>query len=236
MSNSNTKVLSLLFIFALYFIGSSTLHAQRLIVDKGTIKHEKQARECIQITMEPMPKEVKKAWDDYLQDNFDVNLKGIGFLSNKDMLSAEGVLIPDVSDKKINLYTQVVERGNLTEMCVFASMGGNNYLSQTSYPLEFNRLQNTVEAFIGNFLPEHYRELVEDTEKNLEDLMKRKKDLADDIAKNREDIAKMEKENREKSREIVEIEDEIESLGNILRLRQNKRLEIDRELSNRKFK
>lgn len=198
--------------------------------------HNDEPRACIRVQMDPLPKEVKKAWHDYLDDNYDIDLKGIGFLSNKDMLKAEGVNFPEITDKGINLYTRVVEQGNLTEMCVFASLGHDIYLNANDYPVEFQRLQNTVEAFIGSYLPNHYQNLVKETEEELEDLIDRRKNLSDDISDNLDKITKLEKENREKNRELTTVEEQIRNMTSILDARRDKLQQIDRRLINQRLR
>lgn len=228
----NLIITSLTFLF----LGISSLGAQHLIIEQSTIIHNDEPRACIRVQMDPLPKEVKKAWRDYLDDNHDIDLKGIGFLSNKDMLSAEGVNFSEISSKELSLYTEVIEQGNFTEMRVFAALGHDIYLNETDYPLEFNRLQNTVEAFIGSYLPNHYQTLVAETEEELQDLTERQEDLTEDIADNREDIAKLEKENLEKTKELTEVENQIRSMNNILQARREKLQQVDRKIINQKLK
>lgn len=226
----------LVILVSLFIIGTVSLPAQNLIIEKGTIIHNGEPRACIQIMMDPLPKEVKKAWHDYLDDNFDINLRGIGFLTNKDMLKREAVSFPEISSQEISIYTRVIEQGNLTEMSVFAAITPDTYLNEKDYPIEFNRLQNVVEAFIGSYLPDHYQTLVQETEEKLKDLIDERDDLTDDISDNRDKIVELEKENLEKERELTKVEDQIQRIQNILDARREKQQQIDRQLVNQRLK
>lgn len=222
----NKFILSLFLIF----VFSYTLPAQRLVIDQGSIVHNKDTRECIMVQMEPNPKDVKEAWRDYIKDNYDVKLKGIGFLSNKDVLSAEAVTIEEVSSRPFDLYTEVVGRRQGSQMCVFAQFGPDSYAGTEQYSQEYERLRDIVESFLGNYLPDHYLTLVNESQENLDDLIEEQRDLEEDIEDNKEKIAKLMKENEEKARRIEEIKREIEDTRSILETRRDKLGRIDEKL------
>lgn len=206
------------------------LSAQRLVIDQGTIVHNKDTRECVLVQLEPEPKEVKEAWRDYVKDRYDVKLKGIGFLSNKDVLSAEEVSIPEITDRKFHLYTEVVSRQQGSQMCVFAAFGPDMYINSEQYNMEFRRLENMVESFLGIYLPDHYLELVNESQEAVDDLIDEQRDLEDDIKDNKEKIAKLTKENEEKARRIEEIQTELRDTRAILEARREKLSGIDDKL------
>lgn len=227
--NNRFNILSILLLSFLY-LGIGNLNGQILTIDNSIIEHNDRSRACIQVQMEPTPKEVKKAWDDYLKDEYDVNLKGIGFLTNKDILSAEAVAFPEVSKKELSLYTRVIEKGDITEMCVFAALGYDIYLNKEEYPEEYSRLQGIVEDFVGTYLPDHYKELVENTEKELEDLINQQQDLSDDISDNEKEIDKLQQENREMSKELIDVKAKTEELSQQLEARKEKVMQLNRQL------
>lgn len=229
MSYRISIVLSL-FLLSIFW-NVDQLGAQHLLIEQSIVEYEDITYPCVVVRMDPLPKEVKKAWDDYLQDHYDINLKGIGFLSNKDVLSAENVSFPEVSEEPISFYTRVVEKGVLTEMSVFAHLEEDTVLDPAQFPQEFSRLQNIVEDFIGYFLPNHYQELVLKTEESLQDLIDEREDLTEDISDNRKKIADLEKENIRKNRQLTEVEDKIESMNTVLKARREKLQKIDLKVS-----
>ena len=79
-------LLLVIFLFAIQINAQSQIQSF-----ESTIEHNDAQRPCIQVNLDPEPKTLKKAWKNYLKDNYGVKLKGIGFFSNKDLLSAEEV-------------------------------------------------------------------------------------------------------------------------------------------------
>ena len=60
------------------------LTAQTYKIDTSAITFENVNRPCLTVKYDASPKTVKKAWDDYFKKYYDVKVKGIGFLTNKD--------------------------------------------------------------------------------------------------------------------------------------------------------
>lgn len=190
----------LLFLF-LY----SNISAQQLMISDGTVNYKKDNRPCIEVNLEPEPKEVKDAFKDWLKDNYDVKLKGFGFLTNKDVLYAENVSIQEVSDKNLNFYTKVVEDGEQTKMSVFASYGYDIHINPEKYPRAFRKIEELTDNFVADYLPKFYQNRIKNAEERLSDLQKRQKDLEDNISDNKGDIEKMYKEIEELKKENEEL-------------------------------
>ncbi|MET6991738.1 hypothetical protein [Sediminicola arcticus] len=113
-----TKLLISYLLLNLMAIGS--IYAQTIVTKNGAITHNNELRPCIVVSLDPKPDDLKEAWRDYLNDTYDFKLKGIGFLQNKDLLSAEEVTIKKISSNKIEFYTNIVENELGSEMMVFA--------------------------------------------------------------------------------------------------------------------
>ena len=62
---------------------SSFLNAQSVEPTIGTINHDDKERPCWVANLDPEPKTLKEAWKDYIKDNYDVKLKGIGSVSKQ---------------------------------------------------------------------------------------------------------------------------------------------------------
>lgn len=194
--------------------------------------YEKESRPGLIVEMEPTPKEVKKEWHDFLKDQYDLDLKGIGFLSNKDVLYAESVVVPNISDQAINFYSRIVDRGGVTQMSVFASFVDGTVISEERSPETFGQIENIVEGFLGKYLPDHYLELVENTQDELDDLTDRRSDLREDIIDNEQKIEKLREENIEKNAELEKVGRDIERLQDMLESRKAKLSTIDRKVEN----
>ncbi len=180
------------------------LNAQTIEPQNGTITHDDKLRSCILVSLDPKPDELKEAWRDYLNDTYDFKLKGIGFLQNKDLMSAEEVTIKKISSDKMKFYTNIVENELGSEMKVFASFSEDKYINQENMRKEYKALKNIVENFLKGYLPSYYSRMLEDTTKNFEDLKEDVADLNEEIVDDTERIEKLKKE-------IEDLNDNIES-------------------------
>lgn len=134
-------------IFCVCMMTSTSMFSQTIDLSKKMIEHNKGYRDAIVAEIEPSSKKVKGTWKSYLNDNYDVKLKGFGLFTNKDVLYVEGVKLNELSKKRINIYTKFKNAGGTTKMIVFASLGYDIYFSQQEYPEEFNKMRMIVSAF-----------------------------------------------------------------------------------------
>lgn len=176
--------------------------SQDLIPVKSSIDHQDKSRACWEVHIDPEPKTVKKAWEDFLKDEYDFHIKGIGFLANKEILSAEEVVVKAISTKKLDFYTQVIEDKNGSQMKVFAAFGYDIYLDDSTHPKEFNSMRQMLEQFIKTYIPKYHGELVATTQKRLEELKDEQEDLKKDIQKDKDEIKDLEKEVEELSERL----------------------------------
>jgi hypothetical protein len=169
---------------------------------KSSIEHNDQQRQTLMVNIEPEPKTLKKAWIRFLKRNYKFKLKGMGLFSNKDLLCAEEVNIPRISDKTMNFYTHVVESETGSKMNVFAQYGYDIYITDDKYPAAFDSINNMIVMFLNQYLPDYYRNKIANSEKMIKRLSKDIEKLKDDISDNKKDIKKMRQEIEEKEEEI----------------------------------
>jgi flagellar capping protein FliD len=186
------------------------------------IDYGKAQRPCLQVNLDPEPKTLKKAWREYLKDNYDFKLKGIGFLSNKDLLSAEEINVNQISSKVMDFYTHIVEDENGSEMKVFVRHGYDIYVSEENYPNEYFAVREILESFIKYYLPKYYEERLSDTEKRVKELVKESDDLQEEIEDDSDDIAKLKKEIEEKEEKLKSNKQALETAKAKLTKRQEK--------------
>lgn len=209
-------------LFAIWLLAAQNLPAQSIQPSAGTIIHNDAPRPCLVVNVDPEPKTLKKAWKDFLQDHYDFKLKGIGFLRNKDLLSAEQVVVEQISSKEMDFYTHIVEDDNGSEMKVFAAFGYDLYVDSTNMPAEYNAMKAILERFLKDYLPKYHRELVEETEKTVKELSEEQADLKKDIKKDEE--------------EIEALTEELEALSENLQENKEKLKTAEQKLENRKAK
>ncbi|PWH87130.1 hypothetical protein [Brumimicrobium oceani] len=207
-------------------------HAQDPIPKDGFVEHNDGNRPSLYVNLDPEPKPLKKAWKSFLKDNYDFKIKGIGFLSNKDLLYKEDVIIEKLSSKRMNFYTQIVENEVGSEMKVFASFGYDIYISKTETPEEYKTMKRMLSEFLNSYLPDYYKDQVKDTEKKVKDLSKDVKGLNKDISKNNKEIENLNEELEELTKEAAEKEEALEKASIKLEERQNKLTRIKKALKN----
>lgn len=202
---------------------TSFLNAQQLIqIKDASIDFDDKERPCIQINVDPEPEFLKEEWRDYLDDNYGFKLKGIGFLSNKDLLSAKEIEVEELSSRQIDFFTRVVEDENGSEMKVFVRFGYDIYLSRSDNPSEYNTLRNMVEAFLKEYLPAHYNEQLKETKDRIDDLIDEAEGLEEEISDN--------------TSEIANLKDRIKDLEDNLKSKNEKLTESKSKLKNRQAK
>jgi hypothetical protein len=185
----------------------------------STLEYDGEERPCITLRLAPDTKEVKKAWEDFVKKEYKIKLKGLGFLVNKDVLSAEKVTVKTLSEKAIDFRTRIVEEKDHTLMQVFVSLGYDIYLGPDNYPQAFQDLKNKTWAFAKNYLATYYNEQIEELTGVLKDLNKEQEDVRKEIADNEKEIEKLQRENEKLAKDLRQLDDDI----------KDKRLELDKK-------
>lgn len=201
---------------------SGSVLAQEVDPRKGTIDHNDGERPCLVVNIDPEPKPLKKAWKSFLKDNYDLKIKGIGFLTNKDLLYKEDIVVEEISSKRMNFYTEIVEDEVGSEMKVFASFGYDIYIDENETPEEFKVMEKMFNDFLKQYLPKYYEGEVKATKKKVKELTKNVSSLKKDISKNKSDIEKHKEEIEKLTEEVAEKESELETANVKLKERREK--------------
>lgn len=223
---------------ALLILTSFNLKAQNVSPVNGTIEHNDNERPCLYVNLDPEPKPLKKAWKSFLKDNYDFKIKGIGFLTNKDLLYKEDVVITKLSSKRMDFYTQIIENEVGSEMKVFGSFGYDIYIDENETPEEYKAMKKMLNDFLKSFLPNYYKDQIKDTEKKVKKLSKTVAGLNKDIEKNnkevedlKEEIVDLNEEVKELTKEATEKEELLKTSETKLKERKNKLERIKRKLN-----
>ncbi len=173
------------------------LTAQTYKIDTSTVTFENVKRPCFVVKYDASPKTVKKAWDDYFKKTYDVKVKGIGFLTNKEVITATDISLVAVSDKRMNMYAAVVDApGDRSELSYFMSFGYDFYIGPENYPAEFTAMKKILNDFSVEFLTDYY---YSEASRMTSDI----KSLEKDIKKNNKYIKKNTKKARKESKEVA---------------------------------
>ena len=195
--------LTLLFIF-LIFIS----FGQNITPAKAYVQFDGKSRASLDVVVDAEPKALKKAWRDFLKEHYDFKLSGIGLFSNKDILTAEEVVVPSISSDAMDFYTKIVSEQDGTRMSVFAAHGYDIYINETEYPNEFSKLKHIMSDFLDEYITQMYADRIEVLEKDLDNLVGQQSDLKNSIQKNEEEIKSL--ENEIDSRKVTVKEESLE--------------------------
>lgn len=219
------KIVRLGLLIATIFVSLHVSAQNSMQLVDATIEYDDAQRPCIQLNLDPEPKTLKRAWKEYLKDNYDFKLKGIGFLSNKDMLSAEEIVVQKISSKQMDFYTQIIEDENGSEMKVFVRYGYDVYVSKESASSDYVALKGIIDGFLKDYLPEYYAGKIKESEKRVKKLTKETNDLEEDVSDGTEKIAELKKEIEELE---ADLESNSESLEVAKRKLKNRKLKLER--------
>ncbi|MEO6252117.1 MAG: hypothetical protein ABIO79_02395 [Ferruginibacter sp.] len=171
--------------------------AQTYKIDTMTISFENKQRPSLYVKYDASPKTVKKAWDDFFKKHYDVKVKGIGFLTNKEVITATDVIITAISDKRMNVYASVTDApGERSELNYFMSFGYDFFIGPDNYATEFAAMKKILNDFSMEFLTDFYGSEASRITREIKGLEK-------DIKKNNKDIKKNTKNARKKSSEVA---------------------------------
>ena len=218
------------FITAVVFSLAGNISAQEVEPRIGTVDHNDGERPCLVVNLDPEPKPLKKAWKSFLKDNYEFKIKGIGFLSNKDLLYKEDIVVEEISSKRMDFYTKIVEDEVGSEMKVFASFGYDIYIEESETPEEFKVMKKMLNDFLKSYLPKYYKSEVKATKKKVKKLTKNVSGLNKDISKNKSEIEDLKEEIEELTEEVTEKESLLEKANTKLEERRKKLQRISGKL------
>ncbi len=197
------------------------LRGQTLEIENSSVAFNDKVYASLEVKLDPDSKTVKKAWHDYLKENHDVDIKGIGFLTNKDVLKGEQVSFSNLPVETVNFYTKVVSEGDQCVMSVFAFDSNDDFTNQDNHPEMYGRIRNMLTSFLNEFLNSFYQEKVEEVEDEIVSLEKDISDNRDQIEDNRKEIENLRNENTDMQKEIEEKEVRLQKVREKLNNKQN---------------
>ncbi|MDF1698375.1 MAG: hypothetical protein P1U56_21170 [Saprospiraceae bacterium] len=216
--------------FLLFFFTS--ISAQTLSYSIGEIEYKEDVVKTIKITLDPKPETIKDVFEDWMDDYYNVDLDGKKFLFfDKKYLTAKGIVIPEISTRKIDLIVSVDETEmNSTKLDVFASFGYNNWIQPNEHYSEFAALEGIVYQFVADYLPEYYLDKVEDVREELTDLKDNESEMQEELVENKEDLEKLRMENAELLERLRQNQMKINSVQTRLKLNQKAYKSINKRI------
>jgi len=221
-------------LIALLTIFSIQLTAQKVSYNDGIIQQDGEEVKTVNVILSPKVETIEDKFEEWMSKNYDVDLDGKKLLFfDKEFMTANGVIIPQISSKKIDLKVKVSEtKTKDTKLFVFASYGYNNWITPEDHPTAYAALKRIVQNFISEYLPKYYYDKVENTEENIVELKDDRSNLNEDIVENQNEIEKLKKDNIELKRKLKENENNIEDAQKKLSERKKEYKAIKKRVSN----
>jgi len=224
------------FQFFLLFLTGPHIIAQTYKIDTTEISFENKLRPCFNVKYDADARTVKKAWSDFLKNNYKIKTKGVSLFSDKDIVSGEDVTIGSISDKRMNIYASVTDIAGGSEMKYFMSFGYDFFIGPDNYPAEFTNMKNLLNDFSMKFLNDYYKSEASRITKNIRGLEKDIKSKKKAISKNDKKASKesaavasgLEARNKSLEMEIKELERQIENYAGQLEVIKVKQSGITR--------
>ena len=197
-----------------------SLFCQTYHIDTSQITFQEKLRPCLKVSFDADAKTVKKGWSEFLKKNYDIKSKGVGLLSSSSLVSTQDVSIRAISDKRMNIYSQVNDIPQGSEMEYFMSFGYDFFIGPKDYPESFTAMKKLLNDFCVTFLNNYYRD---QTSFILKEIKKDERDIKKDndaIKKNERKSASvpaaeasgLEAKNNAYTNDIKIIQDKIQGL------------------------
>lgn len=178
------------------------LSGQKLLVSEGMAEYQGKEQASVNLQVEPGSKAIKSALKDWMKSEFDVNLKGYGFLTNRSTLNAEGVILPAISDQRMDFFAKVKPLKNKTQVQFFGAFGPEVPINALDYPQAYANLQSFSLDFMDHFLPKWYRSRIAEAQEIVGELKRERAKLVEDKQDHQDNILELE-------REVLDIDSDI---------------------------
>jgi hypothetical protein len=134
------KKLAIVLILNILFLNFT--FGQVLAFNNAYLEYEEEQVQSVEVLLRPNVELLEDKFNDWLKDNHDIKLDHKKFIFfDKEYLTANEVIIPKISDRKIDLKVKVQSTPNdKTRLNIFASFGYNNWITPMDYPYEYAAL------------------------------------------------------------------------------------------------
>ena len=155
----------MLFLFLAFGLVSE---AQTYSMQESMMEQNGELVPTLQITLEPKVSDFSEKFEDYLNNNRDVDLGSKRLMAFDDrIMVAKGLIIKSISNQKIDLKVFLDESAlDKTQFNVFASFGFTKWITPRRYPFEYAAMNAFIIEFVKTHLSEYHKDQVEEKKKD----------------------------------------------------------------------
>lgn len=196
-----------------------------LTVNEANYMLENVARNGFEIMVQGDAKDIRKSFEDYLEDNYDFKIKSSGGL-----LKGEELMSIKISEKRFNLYSLVKEDGEGNHLRLWLAPGMDIYFKSSSDLVEANAAKNILKSFVKEYYGSFLNEKLEDTNDEIEDINKDLKGFVKTEQSAKKDIAKTEKRIAKAESKLKKTQEKIQSLESDIKELEGEKTEYANEI------
>lgn len=225
MKSCSTLLLLLISILSIY-----TADAQTVTLGTSEMTLDSMEIDAAHLIAYGEEDDIIDAFDKWLKKNYDINIdrKKLLFIDRK-LITTEDVSIPVLSDKKINLYVRSTQHSSdQAEL----KIGARNFINGN--PVEstqaLQEMQMLLLNFASEYLVEHHRDILSDSQDHYDDLNKDIRKAEDKISNNHKKIDKLQREIEDLAKEISDLESAKEDATRQVQTHQARLDELESDL------
>lgn len=158
--------------------------AQLYEVRTGSISFERKEQEALKVQVDGTAQWTRDYWQAWLKDTYNIRLKGDGTfgVGKKDLLVAKQTPVSSVSGKLLDLYSTVTAPADtVAELAVWATLGGNSFLTADQTPSEYAALRTIVQSFAAAARVKAYKDQLTEAEKQVKEIEKEREKLEKEV-------------------------------------------------------
>lgn len=209
--------------------------AQLYEVRDGSVNFERKEREALKVQVDGTAKWLRDYWQSWLKDTYSIRLKGDGTLGvgKKELLVAKQTPVSSVSGQLLDLYSSIVAPADsVAELAVWATLGGNSFLSPTQTPSEYAALRTLVQSFAASARIKSYKDQLTEAEKQVKDVEKEREKLEKNMqnlqANTTSNLARIESLQKQNAENVLKVrQDSVKLITNAQQLTLRK-LQLER--------
>jgi len=218
----------------IFLICTTSMTAQNLNYKNGLVVNNDEIIDAAEITLTPNKDLVKSAFNDWLQDTYNIGLSKKKLLFfNKSFMTAKGETIPEFDNRHLDLYVKVVDsEDSKSKLLLVGAFGYEEWITKSDYPTEYGVLDNMLMSFVKSYLPEYYQEMVINDAEEVEQIKDKIDDMTENISDNKDDITDLEKENIDLKHKLKNNEEKLLAAKKKLEATTTKHKSIKKKMNN----